>query len=30
MSLIEIEHLKYRYPNTEKLALDDISLSIEK
>ena len=30
MSLIEIEHLKYRYPNTKKLALNDISLSIEK
>ena len=30
MSLIEIEHLKYRYPNTTQLALDDISLSIEK
>ena len=30
MSLIEIEHLKYRYPNTKQLALDDISLSIEK
>ena len=30
MSLIEIEHLKYRYPNTKRLALDDITLSIEK
>ena len=30
MSLIEIEHLKYRYPNTNRLALDDISLTIEK
>ena len=30
MSLIEIEHLKYRYPNTKRLALDDINLSIEK
>lgn len=30
MSLIQIEHLKYRYPGTERLALNDISLSIEK
>ncbi len=30
MSLIQIEHLKYRYPGTDRLALDDITLSIEK
>ena len=30
MSVISIENLKYRYPNTEKLALNDISLNIEK
>lgn len=30
MSMITIENLKYKYPNTEKLALDGISLSIEK
>ncbi|WP_036606876.1 ABC transporter ATP-binding protein [Oribacterium sp. P6A1] len=30
MSLIEIKNLKYRYPGTTELALDDISLSIEK
>ncbi len=30
MSLIQIEHLKYRYPATEELALKDISLTIEK
>ena len=30
MSSIEIEHLKYRYPNTKRLSLDDINLSIEK
>ncbi|WP_019421161.1 energy-coupling factor ABC transporter ATP-binding protein [Paenibacillus sp. OSY-SE] len=29
MSLIEVEHLKYRYPATEKLALNDISLTAE-
>ncbi len=30
MPVITIEHLKYKYPNTEQLALNDISLSIEK
>lgn len=30
MAYIEIEHLKYRYPHTSFLALDDISLEIEK
>ncbi len=30
MSLIEIQHLKYRYPNTKKMALDDITINIEK
>ena len=30
MPVIEIEHLKYKYPNTKRLALDDISLTIEK
>ena len=30
MSLIEIEHLKYKYPNTDRLVLNDISLTIEK
>lgn len=30
MAIIEIEHLKYKYPNTDRLVLNDISLSIEK
>ena len=30
MNAITIEHLKYKYPNTDKLALDDISLTIKK
>jgi len=30
MSLIQVEHLKYRYPHTKKLALDDVSFSIEQ
>ena len=30
MSLIKLQHLKYKYPRTEKLALNDISLEIEK
>ena len=30
MAFIEIENLKYRYPKVERLALDGISLSIEK
>ncbi len=30
MALINIENLKYRYPGYEQLALDDISLTIER
>lgn len=30
MSIIEIDGLKYRYPETEKLALDNLSFSVEK
>lgn len=30
MALIEIRNLKYKYPGTEKLALRDVSLQIEK
>ncbi len=30
MDIIKIEHLKYKYPNTEALALDNISLTIKK
>ena len=30
MSIIRIENLKYKYPNTDRLALDGITLSIEK
>ena len=30
MAIITIEHLKYKYPNTDRLVLNDISLSIEK
>ncbi len=30
MDIIKIEHLKYKYPNTDVLALDDISLTIKK
>ncbi|MGN0354554.1 MAG: ABC transporter ATP-binding protein [Muricoprocola sp.] len=30
MSIITIENLKYKYPGTDKLVLDGISLSIEK
>jgi energy-coupling factor transport system ATP-binding protein len=30
MPVISIEHLKYRYPGATRLALDDISLTIEK
>ena len=30
MAIIKTDHLKYRYPNTGKLALDDISIEIEK
>lgn len=30
MSIIQVEALKYKYPDTEKLVLNDISFSIEK
>ena len=30
MAMITIENLKYKYPGTDRLALDGISLSIEK
>lgn len=30
MPVITVEHLKYRYPGASALALDDISLSVEK
>ena len=30
MSYISVEHLKYRYPNTERLALNDLNFEIEK
>ena len=30
MAFIEVEHLKYRYPGAKKLALDDISFTVEK
>ena len=30
MSLIEVKNLKYRYPHTEKLALDGLDFEIEK
>ncbi len=30
MALITAEHLKYRYPGTDRLALDDVSFTIEK
>jgi energy-coupling factor transport system ATP-binding protein len=30
MPVITIDHLKYKYPGTDRLALDDISLTIEK
>ncbi|MCQ2508562.1 MAG: ATP-binding cassette domain-containing protein, partial [Dorea sp.] len=30
MAVITIENLKYKYPNTDRLALDGISLTIEK
>ncbi|BBF45007.1 ATPase component STY3233 of energizing module of queuosine-regulated ECF transporter [Lachnospiraceae bacterium KM106-2] len=30
MSFITVEHLKYRYPHTKKLVLDDVSFEIEK
>ena len=30
MAYIEVENLKYRYPNTTKLALDGLDFEIEK
>ena len=30
MSIIEVKGLKYRYPDTEKLALNDLSFTINK
>lgn len=30
MNIIEVKNLKYRYPDTEKLALNDLSFSVEK
>ena len=30
MAFLEVEHLKYRYPHTIRLALDDISFTAEK
>lgn len=30
MSIIEVSHLKYRYPDTTKLVLDDINFSVEE
>ena len=30
MAIITMENLKYKYPNTERLALNGITLSIEK
>lgn len=30
MAYIKVENLKYRYPNTKKLALDDLNFEIEK
>lgn len=30
MNIIEVEGLKYRYPETDKLALDDLSFTIKK
>ena len=30
MAFLEVEHLKYRYSHTKKLALDDISFTAEK
>ena len=28
--IIEVKNLKYKYPHTDKLVLDDISFTIEK
>ncbi len=30
MAFIEVKHLKYRYPGAKRLALDDISFTVEK
>ena len=30
MTYIKAEHVKYRYPNTKRLALDDLNFEIEK
>ena len=30
MNSIHVKNLKYKYPNTETFALDDISFSVEK
>ena len=30
MSFIEVRNLKYRYPRTEKLALDGLGFNVEK
>ena len=30
MAVIQVENLRYRYPHTEKLALDGITFSVEK
>jgi len=30
MSKIRVEHLKYRYPSSEKLALDDLSFEVDE
>ena len=30
MAFLEVEHLKYHYPHTKRLALDDISFTAEK
>ena len=30
MAFITVENLKYRYPHTKRLALDDLSFSVEK
>lgn len=30
MGFIDVEHLKYKYPHTEQLALDDLNFTIEK
>src|SRR5690625_616352 len=30
MSIIQVEGLKYKYPNTDKLALNDVSFEVEE